>query len=76
MNKEKLTALDAETKKKLRALAKYLAQGPAMQKAKKSLAWIIDEHENELNKNGGLVLDGLKLSIKYSKQLIVEEVEG
>lgn len=72
--KEKLTALDAETKKKAVALARYLAQGPAMQKLKKSLAWMIDEHEDELAKAGGVTIDNLKLSIKYSKQLIVEEI--
>ena len=65
--------LTAEQKKDLRALAACIKASVGAKKLRERFRAFIDDNEEILRDEEGVVIDGLRISVKVSKRLDVEE---
>ncbi len=67
--------LTAEQKKDLHALAAAIKAAYAAKKLRERLRAFIDDNEEVLRTEEGIVLDGLRVSVKVSKRLDAEDAD-
>ncbi len=67
--------LTTEQKKDLAALAEAIKAAGAAKKLRERLKAFSDDYEDELRAEDGVVVNGLRLTLKVSKRLDVEEAD-